>query len=341
MHTIDLRSDTVSQPTPTMRNAMAVAQVGDDVYGEDPTVNRLQALAAEMTGKEAALFVPSGTMCNLIAILSHCQRGDEYVVGQQAHTYKYEGGGAAVLGGVQPQPLDFEADGTLDFVEIKAAIKPADAHFARTRLLCLENTQAGKVLPLGYQAQAAEFARENGLALHLDGARAFNAAVAQGVPIEEITRHYDSASLCLSKGLGAPVGSVLVGPKAFIETAHRWRKVCGGGMRQAGIIAEAGYVALGYQVERLAMDHGTARRLAEGLAEIEEINIDLESVQTNMVFVDCDPRRHEPLKAYLKERGILVGGYGSIRMVTHIDILPLDIPKVVDAFKEFFASQNG
>jgi len=334
---IDLRSDTVTRPTGIIRNAMAMAEVGDDVYGEDPTVNRLQDFASELTGKEAALFVPSGTMGNLIALLAHCGRGDEYVCGQDAHLYKFEGGGAAALGGIVPQPLEFEADGTLDLDEVGSAIKPSDHHFARTRLLCMENTQAGKVLPLAYQEKAANFAAENGLSLHLDGARLCNAAVALGVDLEQICRHYDTISLCLSKGLGAPVGSLLIGPEAFIDKAHRWRKICGGGMRQAGIVAEGGYVALRYQVERLAMDHGTARSLAEGLSRIEGLSIDLETVQTNMVFVDCAPDLKKNLKEWLGRRGILVGGYGKLRLVTHLDILPSDIPKVVGAFREFFS----
>ena len=340
MKFIDLRSDTVTRPTGTMRNAMAVAEVGDDVYGEDPTVNRLQDFACELTGKEAALLVPSGTMGNLIALLTHCGRGDEYIAGQQAHCYRYEGGGAAALGGIVPQPLDFESDGTLDLDKVAAAIKPADHHFAVTRLLCLENTQAGKVLPLKYQQQAAAFAGERGLKMHLDGARVFNAAVAGEVEVAEILRHYDSASICLSKGLGAPLGSLLLGSKEFIEEAHRWRKVCGGGMRQAGIVAEACYIALRYQVERLAMDHGTARRIAEGLEEMEELSIDLEAVQTNMVFIDCDRKLQPQLIEFLKGRGVLVGGYGSLRLVTHLDVLPNEVPQVVAAFKDFFGGRR-
>ena len=336
---IDLRSDTVTRPTAAMRSAMAAAEVGDDVYGEDPTINRLQELAAELAGKEAGLFVPSGTMSNLIALMSHCQRGDEYIVGQQAHTYKYEGGGAAVLGSIQPQPLDFEPDGTLDLAKVRGAIKPPDAHFANTRLLCLENTQAGKVLPLDYQAAAAALCREQGLILHLDGARVCNAAVAQRVPLAEICQHYDSVSICLSKGLGAPVGSVLVGSRALITVAHRWRKICGGGMRQAGIVAEAGCIALRDQVERLAVDHAIARRLAEGLSGIDALSIDLASVQTNMVFIDCDPRLQQRLKDFLKARGVLVGGYGNLRLVTHLDIHADDVPVVIAAFEAFFAAR--
>ncbi len=338
MKIIDLRSDTVTKPTAAMRDAMVGAEVGDDVYGEDPTVNRLQEMAAELTGKEAALFVPSGTMSNLIALLAHCQRGDEYIVGQQAHTYKYEGGGAAVLGSIQPQPLEFEPDGRLDLQKVRGAIKPQDIHFANTRLLCLENTQAGKVLPLEYQAEAAQLCRDNGLVLHLDGARVCNAAVALKVSLEEICRHYDSVSICLSKGLGAPVGSLLVGGRDLIETAHRWRKVCGGGMRQAGMIAGAGVFALGSQMERLATDHATARQLAEELSAIEELSVDLEAVQTNMVFVDCDQQWQQPLKDFLQARGILIGGYGNLRLVTHLDVDPADVSEVTAAFKAFFAA---
>jgi threonine aldolase len=319
-----------------MRDVMVRADVGDDVYGEDPSVNRLQAVAAEMAGKEAGLFVPSGTMSNLIALLTHCQRGDEYIVGQQAHTYKYEGGGAAVLGSIQPQPLDFGANGSLDLAQVAAMIKPDDSHFARTRLLCLENTQAGKVLPLDYQAAAASFVREQNLALHLDGARLGNAVVAQGVSLQEICQHYDSVSICLSKGLGAPVGSLLVGPKDFICAAHRWRKTCGGGMRQAGLLAAAGLFALEHQFDRLAEDHAKARQLAKGLQQIEQLNIDLATVQSNMVFIDCDLALQQSLTAYLQKRGILVGGYGQLRLVTHLDIAESDVGTVVDAFADFF-----
>ncbi|MCG8435344.1 MAG: low-specificity L-threonine aldolase, partial [Gammaproteobacteria bacterium] len=254
MKHIDLRSDTVTLPTQAMRDAMHAADVGDDVYGEDPSVNALEARMAHMAGFESALFLPSGTQSNLVALLSHCRRGDEYIVGQHAHTYRFEGGGAAVFGGIQPQPLDFEADGTLHLDKVAAAIKPDDNHFARTRLLCLENTVNGKILPLSYMQAAAEFARAHNLKLHLDGARIFNAAVALGFNLRDITQHCDSVSICLSKGLGAPVGSVLCGDRAFIEQARRWRKVAGGGMRQAGVLAAACIYALDNNVERLAED---------------------------------------------------------------------------------------
>lgn len=336
MPIIDLRSDTVTRPTPGMREAMARAEVGDDVYGEDPSVNRLEALAAERLGTEAALFVCSGTQSNLLALLAHCERGDEYIVGQQAHCYRFEGGGAAVLGSIQPQPLDFQIDGSLDLAAVVAAIKPDDSHFARTRLLCLENTQAGKVLSLDYLAAAARIAREHGLALHLDGARVANAAVKLGVPLSTIAKHFDSISLCLSKGLGAPVGSVLAGRRELIAKARRWRKVVGGGMRQAGILAAAGIYALERQYRRLAEDHAHALRLAEGLATIPELDFDPASVQTNMLFLPLSGARAEALTRYLQARGILVGGYGNIRLVTHLEISAGEIETVIGAVQGFF-----
>ena len=337
MKIIDLRSDTVTRPTEAMRRAMLAAELGDDVYGEDPTVNRLQELVAEMTGKEAALFVPSGTQGNLLAILSHCQRGEEYIAGQQAHCYRYEAGGAAVFGGVQPQPIDFEANGSLDLAKVAAAIKPIDDHFAITRLLCLENTRGGRVLPLDYQAEASTFAKQHGLKLHLDGARVFNAAVSQQVPLSRIAQYYDSVSICLSKGLGAPVGSVLVGSSELIARAHRWRKMAGGGMRQAGVLAAAGIHALENNIERLAEDHRNAGELAAGLSGIDGLDVDMDAVETNMVFVTMNPARQGRLLDYLKERGILAGGYGQLRLVTHHDFDAADIPAVVAAVKAFCA----
>lgn len=337
MKRIDLRSDTVTRPSQAMREVMARADVGDDVYAEDPTVNRLQDLTAEMAGKEAGLFVPSGTMSNLVALLSHCQRGDEYLVGQQAHTYKYEGGGAAVLGSIQPQPLEFATDGTLDLEMVRKSIKPADSHFARTRLLCLENTQAGKVLSLAYQQKAARFCREQRLALHLDGARLANAAVALDVPLAEICEHYDSVSICLSKGLGAPVGSVLVGRRKFIDEAHRWRKMCGGGMRQAGMLAAAGIFALTRNLERLVDDHARARRLAEALAGFEPLSVRLDAVKTNMVFIDAPVEVLAGLQSHLAANGVLVGGYGQLRLVTHLDIDDDDIARVIRLVEDLFA----
>jgi threonine aldolase len=336
MKVIDLRSDTVTKPTAEMRAAMLAAEVGDDVYGEDPTVNRLEALAALRLGKEAALFVCSGTQSNLLALLSHCERGDEYIVGQQGHTYKYEGGGAAVLGSIQPQPLDYEADGSLDLARVESVIKPDDSHFARTRLLCLENTQGGKVLALDYLKRAHDFTRERGLGLHLDGARVFNAAVHLEVPVTEISRHFDSVSVCLSKGLGAPVGSVLCGSKELIAKARRWRKVVGGGMRQAGMLAAAGIFALENHVERLAQDHQNARSLAEQLSRIDGIKV--APAQTNMVFMTLEPQRSVRMREFLKSRGMLISGQGTIRLVTHLDVDRADIDRFVAAVRESLSS---
>ena len=338
MKIIDLRSDTVTKPTKQMRLAMINAEVGDDVYGEDPSINHLQELAAKITDKEAALFVPSGTQGNLLAILTHCQRGDEYIAGQEAHCYRYEAGGAAVLGGVQPQPVCGEQDGRLDLAKISATIKPNDIHFTRTRLICLENTFRGRVLSLDYQKEVSTFARQRGLKLHLDGARVFNAVVHQGVQVAEITRLYDSVSFCLSKGLGAPVGSILAGREEFIESVRRWRKMVGGGMRQAGVLAAAGVYALQNNIHRLTDDHQNALRLGEGLATVEGLDVDLQSIETNMVFVHCREIKSEALVACLKKKGIWVGGYGSIRLVTHHDFDSADIPGVINAFKSCVSS---
>ncbi len=336
MAVIDLRSDTVTQPTSAMRAAMAGADVGDDVYGEDPTVNRLELIAAEMLGKKAAIFVPSGTQANLLALLTHCERGDEYIVGQLAHTYRWEGGGAAVLGSIQPQPLDFEPDGTLALDKIDRAIKPGDFHFARTRLLCLENTQAGRALPMEYMSKAATFACDHGLGLHLDGARIFNAAVKHDVPVEAIARNFDSVSFCLSKGLGAPVGSLLCAGEDQIKRARRWRKVLGGGMRQAGIVAAGGIYALENHVHRLAEDHVNAALLAGGLAEIEELRVDFTDSQTNMVFVrPCEPA--DELAAFLENGGVRISAGETLRLVTHLDFSEDDIGPVIASFKEFFS----
>ncbi|MGQ7815118.1 low-specificity L-threonine aldolase [Metapseudomonas furukawaii] len=331
MSLIDLRSDTVTQPTTGMREAMQRAELGDDVYGEDPTVNRLEATLAERLGFEAALFVPTGTMSNLLALMAHCERGDEYIVGQQAHTYKYEGGGAAVLGSIQPQPIEGEADGSLDLARVEAVIKQDDFHFARTRLLALENTMQGKVLPLDYLAAARELTRRRGLGLHLDGARLFNASVKLGVEAREITRHFDSVSVCLSKGLGAPVGSVLCGSATLIARARRLRKMVGGGMRQAGLLAAAGLYALDHQVERLAEDHAHAERLGAGL---RELGYAIEPVQTNMVYVQMDGQARA-LADFLAARGIRVSPAPRLRLVTHLDVRAEAIPRVIEAFAAF------
>ncbi|MBO3276535.1 low-specificity L-threonine aldolase [Pseudomonas schmalbachii] len=331
MSIIDLRSDTVTLPSAGMREAMARAELGDDVYGEDPTVNRLEATLAERLGFEAALFVPTGTMSNLLGLMAHCERGDEYIVGQQAHTYKYEGGGAAVLGSIQPQPIDGEADGSLDLGKVEAAIKQDDFHFARTRLLALENTMQGKVLPLEYLAAARELTRRRGLALHLDGARLYNAAVKQGVDAREITRHFDSVSVCLSKGLGAPVGSVLCGSRELIGKARRLRKMVGGGMRQAGGLAAAGLYAIEHQVERLAEDHANAERLG---AELAGLGYRVEPVQTNMIYVDIGAQA-AALRDFLAGQGIRVSAAPRLRLVTHLDVKSADIPRIVEAFAAF------
>jgi threonine aldolase len=332
MKKIDLRSDTVTLPSPAMREAMARAEVGDDVYGEDPTVNKLEAVAAETLGKEAALFVSSGTQSNLLGIMSHCERGDEYIVGQMAHAYRSEGGGAAVLGSVQPQPIEFEPDGTLDLNKVKAAVKPDNHHYAKTRLLCLENTQAGKVLPLHYLADASALAKTHSLATHLDGARVFNAAVKLGVDVKEIAQHFDTVSFCLSKGLAAPVGSLLCGPAETIKKARRLRKMVGGGMRQAGILAAAGLISLSEMVERLSDDHENARRLAEGLASMPGFSLDLKTVQTNMVFFTLAEPLVGKFRPFMAERGIIIGdGPYPIRAVTHYGIETADIAYVLQA----------
>ncbi|RMH42373.1 MAG: low-specificity L-threonine aldolase [Gammaproteobacteria bacterium] len=317
---IDLRSDTVTKPTTAMRKAMAEAEVGDDVYGDDPSVNALQELAAELLGKEAALFLPSGTQSNLVALMAHCERGDEYIVGQQAHTYRYEGGGAAVLGSVVPQPLDFDDQGRIPLAKIVEAIKPNDPHFARTRLLCLENTWNGKVVPQDYIVEATQLARQHGLRCHLDGARLANASVESGQSLSILAAPFDSVSLCLSKGLGAPVGSVLAGSVDLIERARRWRKVLGGGMRQAGVLAAAGRIALLDGMHALADDHRRAKRLAQALAEMS--GYQLESQATNMVFVRVDVDDGIRWAERLRELGVLVNPPSNhvLRLVLHRDI---------------------
>ena len=332
---IDLRSDTVTRPSAAMRAEMAAAEVGDDVYGDDPTVNRLQALAAALFGYEAALFAPSGTQTNLIALLVHCGRGDEYLVGQQAHTYKYEGGGAAVLGSIQPQPLTQGPSGEMQLADIAAAIKPDDIHFARSRLLALENTIGGRVIGADYLKAATDLARQYGLATHLDGARICNAAVQQGISLSAAVRGFDSVSVCLSKGLGAPVGSVLCGSHAFIAQALRWRKMLGGGMRQAGMLAAAGIYALEHNIPRLAEDHDNALHLAQGLATISGLRVQLP--QTNIVYVDMAPEHCAGLAAALSENGISASVGPHMRMVTHMDVSRADVDKVVAVFGNYFS----
>ncbi len=336
MPCIDLRTDTVTRPTTAMREAMLRAEVGDDVYGEDPTVNALQSRLAAELGFEAALFLPSGTQANLVALMAHCARGDEYLVGMEAHTYKYEGGGGAVLGSIQPQPIVQAADGTLPLDAVERAIKPVDPHFARSRLLCLENTWHGRPLPLAYLAAARALCDARGLALHLDGARLYNAAVACGVPAREITRHVDSVSVCFSKGLGAPVGSVLLGAADFIERAKRWRKVAGGGWRQAGMLAAACLYALDHHVERLAEDHARAARLADGLRDLRGLT--LIGQHTNMVFIDVPVERLAAFRAHIEAAGLrmTIGYLPSIRMVTHLDVDDAGIDHAVATLRAFF-----
>ena len=342
---IDLRSDTVTQPTAAMRQAMLAAPLGDDVFGDDPTVNALQHRIAQMLGFEAALFVPTGTQSNLCALLAHCQRGDEYLVGQMAHCYRWEGGGGAVFGSIQPQPIAHQPDGTLALADIEAAIKPDDAHFARTRLLALENTLGGKLLPFDYVQSATALARRHGLSTHLDGARLFNAAVAQaaqtgGAVVDEarrIAQCFDSVSVCFSKGLGAPVGSALCGSAEFIRRAHRVRKMAGGGMRQAGMLAAAALHALDHHIERLADDHALAQRLAAGLAGVPGLQV--EAPHTNIVFVDLvggARDRSADLLAHLAAHGVRATGLYRLRFVTHLDVDANGVDHAVAVIRGFF-----
>ncbi|WP_312241266.1 low-specificity L-threonine aldolase [Pantoea sp.] len=329
---IDLRSDTVTRPSAAMLEAMMRAETGDDVYRDDPTVNALEAEAARLSGKQAAMFFPTGTQANLVALLSHCERGDEYIVGQQAHNYKYEAGGAAVLGSIQPQPIQAAADGTLPLDRVAAAIKPDDIHFARTRLLSLENTHHGKVLPLDYLAAAWQFTREQKLGLHIDGARIFNAVVAQQVTLEEIARYCDTLTICLSKGLGTPVGSLLCGEVAYIERARRWRKMTGGGMRQSGILAAAGLYALKHNVARLQEDHDNAAWLAQ---QLTDIGVEVADRQTNMLFVKVPAQQVEALQGWMKARNVLISAGPVTRLVTHLDVDRAALENVVAHWSAF------
>lgn len=329
---IDLRSDTVTRPSRAMLEAMMAAPVGDDVYGDDPTVNELQRYAAELSGKEAALFLPTGTQANLVALLSHCERGEEYIVGQGAHNYLYEAGGAAVLGSIQPQPIDANPDGSLPLDKVAAKIKPDDIHFARTRLLSLENTHNGKVLPREYLKEAWHFTREKGLALHVDGARIFNAVVEYGCPLKEITQYCDTFTICLSKGLGTPVGSLLVGSHEYIRRANRWRKMTGGGMRQAGILAAAGLYALKNNVERLKEDHSNAAWLA---AQLQEIGADVMRHDTNMLFVRVGEENAAALGEFMQARGVLLNASPITRIVTHLDVSRAQLEALVSHWQAF------
>ena len=333
MKAVDLRSDTVTQPPPAMREAMERAEVGDDVFGDDPTVNRLQEACARRFGMEAGLFFPSGTQSNCAALMAHCQRGEEVIVGQDAHTYRYEAGGMAVLGSIQPQPLQNRPDGTLDLAEVEAAIKPDDSHFAITRLIALENTIGGKVIPRAYMADALALARRRKLATHLDGARIFNAAVKLGMPVDQLCEGFDTVSVCLSKGLGTPAGTVLVGRADLIERARRVRKLLGGTMRQVGILAAAGLYALEHNVERLAEDHANAERLAQGLAGL---GLKVDPVQTNMVFVAVPKESAAALKQHLDAAGVKTLGGAKMRLVTHLDVDARGIDRALEAFGAFF-----
>lgn len=330
---MDFRSDTVTRPTAAMRAAMAAAEVGDDVFGDDPNVNALQEEVAALLGFEAGLFVPSGTQSNLVGVMTHCARGHEAIVGEHAHHYVYEAGGAGVLGSVVLQPLANAADGTIPVAAIEAAIRPDDSHFAVTRLVALEDTIGGKVLPAGYTAEVRALADRRGLALHLDGARLWNAAVKRGVAPREIARGFDSVSVCLSKGLGAPVGSVLCGRRDFVKAAHRWRKMLGGGMRQAGVLAAAGRHAVAHHVARLAEDHENAALLASGLARHRAL--DVAPPQTNMVFVGVAADVAPAFAAHLAKEGVRITGTATQRWVTHLDVGRADVERaiaVVDAF---------
>ncbi len=338
MKCIDLRSDTVTLPTPEMKQAMMDAPLGDDVYGEDPTVNALQDKLANLLNKEAALFAPSGTQTNLLALMAHCERGDEYIVGQDAHTYKYEGGGAAILGSIQPQPLNFSENGVIDLSLIKAAIKPNDPHFANTKLVCLENTHHGQCLPQDYPQQVRRLCDDHGLSLHLDGARLFNAVVKQNASVADLTSVFDSVSICLSKGLGAPAGSVLVGSQALIKKAQRWRKVLGGGMRQAGMLAAAGIYALDNHIQRLAEDHRRAEVLTEVLQSLPKLKVDEKSGITNMVFVEVPESELPRLQEEAQKRHIVLPGGNQLRLVTHLDIDDNDLEQVIDLFRTVFES---
>jgi len=335
---IDLRSDTVTQPSAAMRAAMAQAAVGDDVFGDDPTVNRLQEAAAERFGMQAGLFFPSGTQSNLAALMAHCQRGEEVIVGQQAHTYHYEAGGMAVLGSIQPQPLDNKSDGTLDLAEVEAAIKPDDSHFAITKLLALENTIGGKVISRAYLAEALALAKRRNLETHLDGARIFNAAVKLGMPVKELCAGFDTVSVCLSKGLGTPAGTVLVGRKDLIDRARRIRKMLGGTMRQVGVLAAAGLYALEHNVDRLAEDHANAERLGRGLAAL---GLEVDPVQTNMVFVSIPKDSVAPLARHLEANGIVALVSPRLRLVTHLDVNETAIDRAIAAFAGFFEKASS
>ncbi len=333
----DFRSDTVTKPTLGMRKAIADADVGDDVFGDDPTVDKLEKLTADLAGKEDAVFVSSGTQANLMALMSHCQRGDEYIVGQMQHNYRWEAGGAAVLGSIQPQPIMNQPDGSLKLEDIESNIKPDDSHFAITRLLSLENTIGGKILPVTYMNEATTLARKYNLSCHLDGARAFNAVKGLNVSLAELVSDFDTVSLCLSKGLGAPIGSVLVGPTDLIKRARRVRKMLGGGMRQVGIMAAAGIYALENNIDRLTEDHSNASKLADGLKQFEKLTISQPS--TNIFWVDVDESIASDFESHLQTKGIgITSLYGATRQrwVTHLDVNEKDVNQTLELVGQFF-----
>ena len=342
MREVDLRSDTVTHPSPEMRRAMYEAELGDDVYGEDPTLNALEAKAAERLGKEAAVFVASGTMGNLVSVLSHAQRGDEIILGNKAHIFRSEAGGASALGGVSFHTIPNDSRGMLDLDDIQAAVRPNDPHMPRTALVCLENTQnmcGGATLTQDDMKAVADVAHANGIPVHVDGARIFNAAVSLEAPVSELVKDVDSLTFCLSKGLSCPIGSIIVGSEDYIMEARRWRKMVGGSMRQVGVIAAAGLVALDSMVERLAEDHSNARKLANGLAEIPGISIEPDSLPTNLVFFDVEREDREKLHRRLVERGVKGGGgQKRWRYVTHYGITESDIDYTLETVREVFAN---
>jgi threonine aldolase len=330
--TVDLRSDTVTRPSAGMRQAMMAAELGDDVFGDDPSVNRLQARAAEIFGFESALLFPSGTQSNLAALMSHCQRGDEVILGMEAHSYRYEAGGLSVLGSIQPQVVPNRADGTLDLNEVEALVKPDDPHFPRTRLLALENTITGRAVTRDYLGRAIELAKRKNLATHLDGARIFNAATHLKTKVKDLCNGFDSVSSCLSKGLGTPAGTVLLGNREFIQKAKRARKILGGGMRQAGVLAAAGLYALENNVERLRIDHDNAEKLARGLRDLK---LDAQ-LNTNMVPAKVKPEEAHDLASFMSTKGVLVLPRAPMRLVTHLDVDAAGIERALGGFRSFY-----
>lgn len=342
MDYLDLRSDTVTQPSPAMRDVMAAAAVGDDVYGEDPSINALEHKVAQLLGKDSALLCTSGTQSNLCGLLSHCRNGEEYIVGQEYHTYRYEAGGAAVVGGIVPQPMEVDEHGTIDLELLEKRIKPNDPHFPITKLLAFENTHAGQLIDQSYFLHAAEIAAEYGLSLHLDGARLVNASIASGLSLAELSEPFDSVSICCSKGLGAPMGSLLVGSQQLIERARRWRKMLGGGMRQAGIIAAGIDYALDNNLERIKKDHDNARWLAQQLETLcSDNNITIRSTATNMLYVELPSAATAlELASFMAQKDIKVPSSETMRLVTHLDASREQLQYFVDCFDEFLSEHS-